>query len=172
MALVLAPSVAMAFNVPMAYNAPGYNSTVSDATPSVGQKVTVGFTGKAHERITLTVTCNPASASGAIEVAGSTSLAKSQTKQLNSKGEGSFSVRFSAAGVCTLTMTNAAGAVVSTQTVTVLGASANAAVPPVGTLSRTGFDVLPWAAGGGVLVLLGAGAVLVARRRKSSQAAA
>lgn len=172
MALMLAPSVAMAFTAPMGYNAPGYNSTVSDATPTIGQKVTVSITGKAHERITLTISCKPASASSAIEVAGSTSLAKSQTKQLNSKGEGAFSVRFSAAGVCTLTMTNAAGAVVSTQTVEVLGASANAAVPPVGTLSRTGFDVLPWVAGGGLLVLAGAGAVLVARRRKSPQVSA
>jgi hypothetical protein len=171
-ALMLAPTVAMAFNAPMAYNAPGYNSTVSDASPGIGQKVTVRFTGKPLERITLRVTCVPASASGVIEVAGSASLAKSQTKQLNSKGEGTFSLRFKAAGVCTLTMTNAAGAVVSTQTVTVLGANVNAAAPAAGTLSNTGFGGMPLVYGGGVLVLLGAGAVLVARRRKSSQASA
>jgi len=48
-------------------------------------------------------------------------------------------------------------------------AVAAAAAPAVPTLSSTGFDGMPLAIGGGVLVLAGTGAVLVARRRKSEQ---
>ncbi|MEP7017890.1 MAG: hypothetical protein ABI899_07715, partial [Actinomycetota bacterium] len=86
----------------------------------------------------------------------------------NASGVASFTFTLSAAGVYTLTATNASGAVVSTQTLTVHSVSA-AGVAPSGQLSFTGFDGLPLAVGGGVLVLAGAGAVLVARRRKSAQ---
>jgi len=172
-ALVLTPSVAMAFNAPMTYNAPGYTSTVSDSTPAIGQPVKVTICGVPHERITLTITSNQASTStNVIEVAGSSSRVKAQTKQLNNNCAGTWTVRFTAPGVYTLTMTNVAG-VVSTQTVEVLGVSANAPIPAaVGALPRTGFDPTGLLVGGGLLVLAGAGGVLVARRRKSSRVAA
>ena len=141
-ALILTPSVAMAFTAPMDYDAPGYTSTVSDSTPAIGQPVKVTICGVPHERITLTITSNQASTStNVIEVAGSSSRVKAQTKQLNNNCAASWTVRFTAAGVYTLTMTNVAGVVVSTQTVQVLGVSANAPVPAVGgALPRTGFD--------------------------------
>jgi len=172
--LILVPSAAMAFNAPMTYNAPGYTSTVSDSTPAIGQPVKVTIRGVPHERITLTITSNRASTNtNVIEVAGSSSRVKAQTKQLNANGVGTWTVRFTAAGVYTLTMTNVAGVVVSTQTVEVLGVSANAPIPAaVGALPRTGFDPKGLLVGGGLLLFAGAGAVVAAKRRRSSQVSA
>ena len=52
-ALILAPSAAMA------YEAPGFGSSVSDSTPGVGQSVTVTINGgvaNANKVITLAIT--------------------------------------------------------------------------------------------------------------------
>ena len=150
-ALILVPSVAMAD-----YEAPGFTSSVSDSTPAVGQSITVTINGgaaNANKVITLASTCLSTSP---------------LTATANASGVASFTFTLSAAGVYTLTATNASGAVVSTQTITAHAVSA-AGVAPSGQLSFTGFDSLPLAVGGGVLVLAGAGAVLVARRRKSAQ---
>src|SRR5665648_820844 len=57
-ALVAMPMAAMA------YDAPGYNTTVSDPTPAIGQAFTVTTTGAtAGETLTLTITSNPATIS-------------------------------------------------------------------------------------------------------------
>lgn len=142
-ALTLVPAAAMA------YEAPGFTFSVSDATPATGIPFTAVITGaEPGSVVTLTIT-------------GGQVL----TATANASGVATFTVTLNAAGVYTLTATNAAGEVLGTQTVTVAAAAA-AAVP---ALSSTGFDGMPLAVGGGVLVLAGAGAVAVARRRKSAQ---
>lgn len=163
-ALILAPSAAMA------YNAPGFTSSVSDPTPALGAPVTVVISGvKAHEEVTLTISSTPASISNdAIQIAG----IKSRTKTARASGVVSFTVTLTAAGSYALSATNAAGAVISTQTLTAGAAAAAPAAPAAfkgSQLSSTGFGGAGLAVGGGVLVLLGAGAVLVARRRKSAK---
>lgn len=152
-ALILVPSVAMA------YEAPGFNFTVSDSTPTVGTPFTASISGFAANTVaTLTVECPNVGV-------------KTLTDTASASGVASFSVTLTSAGTCTLTATTAAGAVVATQTV--LGVSANAPVPAAGgSLPRTGFDPTGFLVGGGLLVLAGAGGVLVARRRKSSGVAA
>ena len=157
-AVILAPSAAMA------YTAPGFNCTLSDSTPNIGTPVTMVCTGAAAgEVLTLTVTRTPAANFGT----------KVLTATANASGVATFTVTFSPAGSYSLVVKGASGTVISTQTVKVLGVSAAAAPAATGTgLARTGFDAMPLAAGGGILVLLGAGAVLVARRRKSARVAA
>ena len=179
LALILAPSAAMA-----AYNAPGFAATVSNPSPAIGQPVTVTLSGaKANEAITLTVSPDSAAVgSGAIRIDGT--VTTSLTKNANASGVASFTVTLGAAGSFTLTFTNAAGAVLSTQTLTahaVGGASGGAAggasgVVPGGAsgtgaggqLPRTGFEGTGIAVGGGLLVLAGAGAMVLARRRKTA----
>jgi hypothetical protein len=163
-ALILAPSVAMA------YNAPGYNCTVSDSTPASGAPFTVNMTGAdANEVVTATIESTPASiSSSSIQIAG----IKAFTKTASASGALVFKVTLNQPGSYAITMTNVNSAVLTTQTVTVaaVGAAVGAVAPAAtGTLSFTGFDGMPIAIGGGVLVILGAGAVLVARRRKSGQ---
>jgi len=148
-AVILVPSAAMA------YDAPGFSSSVSDATPAVGQSVTVVINGgaaNANQVITLTI-------------AGAST--KTLTATANASGAATFTFTLSAAGAYTLTASNASGAVISTQTVTVHAVSAAGVAPS--QLSFTGFEGTGLAVGGGLLVLTGAGVVLVARRRKSSQ---
>jgi hypothetical protein len=170
-ALILTPSVAMA------YNAPGFSSSVSDSTPSIGQPVTVTVNGAgAGEMIKLVIT--------------SANSTKSMSQKANASGVAAFTFTLSAAGTYKVEAFNAAGALVSDQVLTV-ASQANSGVPPdtsgvpsdtsgvpSGTsgvpssgakLGTTGFDGMPLAVGGGVLVLAGAGAVLVARRRRSAQ---
>lgn len=140
------------------YEAPGFSSSVSDTTPAVGQTVTViinGGAANANQVFTLTVACS--------------TNTRALTATANASGAASFTFTPSAAGVCTLTATNAAGAVVSTQTITVHAVSVAGVAPTAGQLSFTGFDGSGLAVGGGVLVLAGAGAVVVARRRKSAK---
>ena len=142
-ALILVPSAAMA------YQAPGFTFTVSDTTPATGVPFTAVVTGaEPGTVVTLTVTGG-----------------QTFTATANASGVATFTLTLSAAGVYTLTATNAAGVVIGTQTVTVAAAAASV----VPGLVDTGFDGMPLAIGGGVLVLAGAGAVLVARRRKSAQ---
>ena len=138
----------------MAYNAPSFPATVSDTTPAVGQSVTViiyGGVANANQVITLTIT-GPST--------------KTLTATSNAAGVARFTFTLSVAGVYTLTATNASGAVISTQNITVHAAGAASVAP---TLSFTGFEGTGLAVGGGLLVLTGAGAVLVARRRKTAQ---
>ena len=147
-AVILVPSAAMA------YNAPSFPATVSDTTPAVGQSVTViiyGGVANANQVITLTIT-GPST--------------KTLTATSNAAGVARFTFTLSVAGVYTLTATNASGAVISTQNITVHAASAASVAPK---LSFTGFEGTGLAVGGGLLVLTGAGAVLVARRRKTAQ---
>jgi hypothetical protein len=160
-ALILAPTAAMA------YDAPGYTSTVSDSTPASGSPCTVVISGgEANEPVTLTITSNPASLSNdTIQIAGTKSL----TKTANASGVASFSVTLSGAGGFALTATNAAGAVLSTQSLTVGTAGAASGAVTGARLARTGFEGMPLVVGGGVLVLLGAGAVVITRRRRSAQ---
>ena len=146
-ALILTPSVAMAD-----YVAPPLTVTVSDSTPNAGDSFTVSVLGVvANAPVTLT-TCR-------------SDGARTLNTTANASGVATFSVTLTKAGVCTLTA-RVAGVVVATQDVRVLGVSADA-VPS--SLSRTGFDGMPLAVGGGLLVLMGAGAVVVAKRRKSAQ---
>ena len=167
--LILAPTVAMA-----AYNAPGFAATVSDPSPATGQPVTVTLSGvRANEAVTLRVSPDSASVgSGGIRIDGT--VTTSLTKTANASGVASFTVTLSAAGSFTLTFTNAAGAVVSTQTLVahaVGGASgvvAGGASGGGGQLSRTGFEGAGLAVGGGLLVVAGAGAMVLARRRKTA----
>jgi len=150
-AVILVPSAAMAAD----YEAAGFTSTVSDTTPAVGQSVTViihGGVANANKVITL-------------KIAGVST--QTLTATANAAGAASFTFTLSAAGVYTLTATNASGAVVSTQTITVHAVGAASVAP--GKLSSTGFEGTGLAVGGGLLVLTGAGAVLVARRRKTAQ---
>jgi hypothetical protein len=149
-AVILVPSAAMAAD----YEAAGFTSTVSDTTPAVGQSVTViihGGVANANKVITL-------------KIAGVST--QTLTATANAAGAASFTFTLSAAGVYTLTATNASGAVVSTQTITVHAVGAASVAP--GKLSSTGFEGTGLAVGGGLLVLTGAGAVLVARRRKTA----
>lgn len=150
-ALVALPAAAMA------YDAPGYTTTVTDPTPAIGQAFTLTTDGQtAGEQLILTVTSDPASiGNDKIAVAGSRSLAKTA----DADGAASWSITLSAAGTYTLAVTNAAGQLVGDETVTVAAATGPA-------LSDTGFDGMPLAIGAGALVALGAAAVVVARRRR------
>ena len=147
--LVLTPSVAIAAP---SYNAPGYNATVSDSTPAAGQCIAVTTTGLANANKLFT-----------LEVTGPSTT--SLTATANASGVATFSVCLTKVGDYTLTVKNAEGAVVSTQTITVHAATAGDDTSTGGTLSQTGSNILPIALGGMLLVLLGAGAVVVARRR-------
>jgi hypothetical protein len=160
-ALFLIPTAAMA------YEAPGYDATVSDATPALGVPVAVNMTGAdANEAVTLTVTSVPASISNDdIQIAGT----KAMTKRMNASGAGTFMVTLRVSGTYNLTMTDPAGATLSTQTLAAgtAGAAAGVAGATTGAqLSKTGFDGMGLAIGGVALVLAGAGAVVVARRRR------
>jgi hypothetical protein len=152
-ALVAVPAAAMA------YDAPGYSSTVSDPTPAVGQAFTVTTTGApAGANLTLTITSNPASISNdAIEIAGTKALAKTA----NASGTATWSVTLSAAGTYTLAVTDASGALLGDETVVVAAAGG---VPSA--LSSTGFDPLGLAAGAVALMAAGGVAVFFARRRQ------
>ena len=159
-ALVAMPMAAMA------YDAPGYNTTVSDPTPAIGQAITVTTTGATPgETLTCTVTSNPATISNdAITIAGTKALAK----VANASGTVTCTITLTAAGTYTLAVTNAAGALVGDEVV-VVAAAAAAAAP---ALSSTGFDALGLAGGAAALVAAGAFAVFLARRRQMAHAGA
>jgi hypothetical protein len=109
-ALILFPSAAMA------YNAPGYSSSVSDPTPAIGHPVTVtvnGGSANARQRIKLVIT----------PVAGPR---KPHTKanvlfqRANANGVVKFTFKLNALGVYKVEAFNAAGALLSDQTLTVV----------------------------------------------------
>ncbi|WP_199424933.1 peptidase [Actinotalea solisilvae] len=159
-ALVAVPSAALA------YDAPGYSTTTTDPTPSVGESITVTTTGTtAGQAYTLTITSNPTSVSNdAIQIAGTKSVTKTA-----SGSSVSYTVTLSAAGTYTGVTTDAAGRIVGDEVLTVAAPGA-AAAAGTGVLSSTGFDGMELAVGAGALVLAGAGAVVVARRRQAAQA--
>lgn len=147
--LVLTPSVAIAAP---SYAAPGYTVTVTDATPASGQCTT------------MTVTGGAANAGNVYTLNATGPSTTSLTATANASGAASFQVCLTKVGDYTLTVTNSDGAVVATQTITVHSATAGGDDTD-GNLSQTGSNVLPFALGGVLLVLLGVGAVVVARRR-------
>ena len=156
-ALVAMPMAAMA------YDAPGYNTTVSDPTPDIGQAFTLTTTGATPgETLTCPVTSNPATISNdAITIAGTKALAK----VANASGTVTCTVTLTAAGTYTVAVTNAAGALVGDEVVTVAAAATPA-------LSSTGFDAIGLAGGAAALVAAGAFAVFLARRRQLAHAGA
>ena len=117
----------------------------------------------ANEKVTLTIRSPRSNRGRDVEIAGTKSL----VKRANAKGVATFSVTMAAAGVYPLTMTNAKGAVLGTNTLTVAVAPAASASPAASELSTTGFAGTGLAIGGFGLVLTGAGVVLVSRRRRS-----
>lgn len=169
LSLTLVPAAAMA------YDAPGYSTTVSDSSPAAGKAVSVTIKGaKAGEKVTLTITSTASLSKESIQIAG----AKSMTKSADASGAASFSVTFAAGGAFDLVATDSNNAVLSSQSLTVAvpaGSSASASAgtaagTKAATLSDTGFDGMELAAGAGALVLAGAGAVVVARRRQTAGA--
>ncbi|WP_188037065.1 LPXTG cell wall anchor domain-containing protein [Actinotalea sp. JY-7885] len=160
--VLAAATLAVAPTAAMAYDAPSFNTSTTDATPTVGETFTITTNGTtAGEAYTLTITSNPASISNdAITIAGTKSLTKTATGT-----SVSFSVTLTAAGTYTAQVFDAAGNLVGDEVLTVTAAGAAA-----GALPATGFDGVELAAGAGALVLAGAGAVLVARRRQTAQA--
>ena len=123
-ALILAPTAAVA------YAPAGVSVPRADPTPPAGVPFTVVARGaKANEAVTLTMTPDPASI-------GTRSL----TRKANARGEVSFLVTLTTDGTYVLTSRSASGAVLGTQTVTVVqngavivaGTSATAASTPAG----------------------------------------
>lgn len=166
-AVAAAATLALVPTAAFAYGAGDYSNsgTVSDTTPAVGTPFTVTVKGPGNASVTLTITSNPASLpDSVITIAGTKSLAKTT----DASGTAVFTVTLSQGGTYTLVVTDtASGAVLSTQVVTAAGASTASA----GALASTGSNVLPYALGGGALVLVGAGALVVARRRQAANQA-
>ena len=156
-ALVAMPMAAMA------YDAPGYNTTVSDPTPDIGQAFTLTTTGATPgEPLTCTVTSNPATISNdAITITGTKALAE----VANASGTVTCTITLTAVGTYTLAVTNAAGALVGDEVVVVAAAATPA-------LRSTGFDAIGLAGGAAALVAAGAFAVFLARRRRLAHAGA
>jgi len=118
-ALILAPTAAVA------YAPAGFSVPRADPTPPAGVPFTVVARGaRANEAVTLTITPDPASI-------GTRSL----TRKANARGEVSFVVTLTTDGTYVLTSTSASGAVLGTQTVTVVQ---NGAVIVAGTSASAG----------------------------------
>lgn len=173
-ALILTPSVAMADGASGhhdgddGYGAHGYPCFLTPPTFDTGVMVRnhcfQGDTTAKPETETLTITSTSASIkSKDIKISGTKSMTATSVA-----GAVNFDVTFAEPGTYTLALTNAAGVLRSSQTV-VIHAGAAAAPAATGQLGHKGFDGMPIALGGGVLVLLGAGTVLVTRRRKSAK---
>lgn len=162
-ALVLVPTAALA------YDAPGYSSTVSDASPTAGAPFRFAVDGAsdiAGKAVLLTVTSNPASLpNSAIQIAGTQSV----EKVANASGDVAFTVTLKQAGSYSVQAT-VDGAAVSQLDLAVAGAKGStAAAAHDGALAATGFDGAGLATGAGALVVAGAAAVMIAKRRQSAQ---
>lgn len=173
-ALVLAPTAAMA------YDAPGFQSQLSDTTPATGTPFSFDIAGNediAGETVVLTVTTNPASIpNSAIQIAGT----KSASKVANANGDVKFSVTLTEAGtynavatvgdvtIATQDFGVAAAASATSNSASSNAASSGKAVASGKALAETGFDGAGLATGAGALVLAGAGAVMIAKRRQSA----
>jgi LPXTG-motif cell wall-anchored protein len=163
--LILSPSVAMA------YEAPGFSSSVSDSTPAIGQSVSMTVNGgaaNAGQMIKLVITGDDST--------------RSMSQRADATGSVKFTFTLSDAGRYEARAFNAAGALVSGPQILTVASQSNSGLPPTNSglppsgqggqgdqLGKTGFEGMPLAVGGGVLILAGAGAVLVARRRRSAQ---
>ncbi len=156
--LTLVPTAAMA------YDAPGYDTTTTDPTPGVNQSFQITTNGTtAGDECTLTITSNPSTIpNDSIQIAGTKALAKTANGS-----SVSWSVTLTEAGTYTAAITDASGALIGDEVLTVVAADGSV---PTGSLASTGFDPLGLAAGAGALVLAGAGAVAVARRRQTVRA--
>lgn len=151
-----------------AYDAPGYNTTVSDPTPAIGEPFTVTTTGAEEgDELTLTISSDPASISNdAIQIAGTQSL----TKTAGADGTVTWTVTLSAAGTYSLAVTDAQGNLLGDGTVVVAAADT-----PPGTddeLSDTGFDAVTLGGAAAALVAIGLIATVVAWRRQRAHAGA
>lgn len=160
-ALVLAPTAAWA------YDAPGYTSGVTDATPAAGAPIVVAVDGDpaiAGRTVLLTVTSTPASLpNSAIQIAGTATA----SRVADAQGAVRFTVVLSEPGSYSAVAT-VDGAAVSTMDLAVTPATTTTVAAAGGSLARTGLDGAGLATGAGVLVVAGAGAVLVARRRQAA----
>jgi hypothetical protein len=165
--LVAAAAVALIFvpSVAMAYEAPGFRSSVSDPMPRENHPFTVTINGgvaNAGKTIKLVTT----SIKLLYRAKPST---MSLSKKANASGVVKFTYKLSACGTYSIKAFNAAGALVSSQVITIGEPESGAATNTGKNLSDTGFEGMPLAIGGGVLVLAGIGAVFVAKRRRSAQ---
>lgn len=169
-ALVSAAAVALAL-IPtsaMAYDAPGYSSTTTDASPAAGQAIVLSVNGApaiAGKTVLLTVTSNPASLpNDAVEIAGTATA----MKVADAQGAVDFTVKLTEPGTYSAEAT-VDGAVVSTFALPVAAtASGSTAAASDAGLADTGFDGAGLAAGAGALVVAGAGAVMIAKRRQTA----
>ena len=169
-ALILTPSVAMA------YNAPGFSSSVSDSTPTIGHPVTVTIRGgvaNARQMVKLVIT----------PVAGPRGPHKKANvlyKRANANGVVKFTFKLNTLGTYKVEAFNKAGGLLSDQTLTVVrsGGHGNAngngrgdkrAASAASQISFAGLDGVGLAAGGGALLIPGAGAMLIAKRRRSAK---
>ena len=150
-AIILTPSVAMA------YEAPGFTSSVSDSTPAIGQSVTVTINGgmaNAGKMIKLVITKGD--------------FTMSLNARADANGVAKFTFKLDAAGTYKVSAFNEAGALLSDTQILTVSATGDITAPPTGDkLSDTGFNGIGLALGGGAFVLAGTGAVVVARRRRS-----
>ncbi|WP_456786666.1 peptidase [Cellulomonas sp. P5_C5] len=162
--LALAPvAVPAAFAAASPYPPPPFTCTVSVTTTTVGQTITVSCTGLPPGTIVIIVvtSVDPAIPDGAITISGT----KSAEKTVAADGSVAGNVSFSAAGTYTIAVTDAAGATLASQTVTVQPA---AAAPAAAGLVSTGTDVLPIALGAGALLAAGIGTVVLVRRKNTA----
>ena len=163
----------------MAYNAPGYSSSVSDSTPTIGHPVTMTVRGgrvNAGQLVKFVIT----SRSG---------VSKTVYKRANANGTVRFTFKLGAAGTYTVQAFNKAGGLLSDQVLTVARQGGQGhhhpghghnpgndnnhgdkrAAAASSPLNLAGLNGASLAAGGGALLIPGAGAVLIARRRRSAK---
>lgn len=158
--LFAAPTAAFAY-------APTPTIGVTDATPAVGQSVTVTITNAAPgEAVTLTVSV-PGIPDSAIQIAGTQSL----TKNADANGVATFTVTISAAGTATITAVGAQSGDLGTTSVTVATGAGSGPVAegaaPGSTLPQTGANAAGLGILAGGLLVAGAGSVVLVRRSKA-----
>ncbi|MBI9116193.1 peptidase [Sanguibacter sp. YZGR15] len=153
--------------VALAYEAPGIDTIVTDATPMVGEETRVTITGaEPSSEVTLTVTSNPASLPvDAIEVAGTRSFSKAA----DPSGTVDFRVTFTESAVYNAAATDAAGSLLGDLVLTV--STVDGEVPSVddGGLALSGAEVAGVVAGATVVCTIGVGVVVLVRRRSATQ---
>jgi len=172
-ALILTPSVAMA------YNAPGFSSSVSDSTPTIGHPVTVTIRGgvaNARQIVKLVITTPIAGPRGPHK------KANVLYKRANASGVVKFTFKLNTLGTYKVEAFNKAGGLLSDQTLTVVRSAGHGngngngngngdkrAASAASQISFAGLDGAGLAAGGGALLIPGAGAMLIAKRRRSAK---
>ena len=169
-ALILTPSVAMA------YNAPGFSSSVSDSTPTIGHPVTVTIRGGvANARQIVKLVITPAAGPR-----GPHKKANVLYKRANASGVVKFTFKLNTLGTYKVEAFNKAGGLLSDQTLTVVRSAGHGngngngngdkrAASAASQISFAGLDGVGLAAGGGALLIPGAGAMFFAKRRRSAK---